>query len=177
MQAHPLAGVEMLASSLISPLVKVVVRSHHERWDGSGYPDGKAGEEIHEFARIAAVADVYDAVTSQRVYAWRSRPTSAWRSSSRAPVGPSTRRRGGVREVVAPIRPASRCALERQRGVVASVPAGPLDRPVVRVGWEPSGGGHPVRLDTMDRPDLQVARGPPPPSVARPSRPSPRRRG
>ena len=40
MRSHPRAGVEMLRSDLISPLVKVVVRSHHERWDGGGYPDG-----------------------------------------------------------------------------------------------------------------------------------------
>ena len=45
-----------------------VVRSHHERWDGSGYPDGLAGEEIPLCARIMAVADVYDAMRSRRVY-------------------------------------------------------------------------------------------------------------
>ena len=66
MRSHPLAGVDLLRSDLISPLVKVVVRSHHERWDGSGYPDGKSGDEIHEFARIAAVADVYDALRQAR---------------------------------------------------------------------------------------------------------------
>jgi HD-GYP domain-containing protein (c-di-GMP phosphodiesterase class II) len=69
MRSHPRAGVEMLRSDMISPLVKVVVRSHHERWDGGGYPDGLAGDEIHQLARIAAAADVYDAVTSERVYA------------------------------------------------------------------------------------------------------------
>jgi HD-GYP domain-containing protein (c-di-GMP phosphodiesterase class II) len=52
----------------ISFLVKAVVRHHHERWDGRGYPDGLAGEKIHQFARIASVADVYDAVTSERSY-------------------------------------------------------------------------------------------------------------
>jgi HD-GYP domain-containing protein (c-di-GMP phosphodiesterase class II) len=45
-----------------------VVRDHHERWDGLGYPVGRQGDEIHQFARIAAVADVYDAVTSDRPY-------------------------------------------------------------------------------------------------------------
>src|ERR1700704_1476869 len=69
MRAHPRAGVEMLRSDLISPLVKVVVRSHHERWDGGGYPDRLAAGDIHQLARIAAAADVYDAVTSERVYA------------------------------------------------------------------------------------------------------------
>jgi HD-GYP domain-containing protein (c-di-GMP phosphodiesterase class II) len=45
-----------------------VVRSHHERWDGTGYPDGLRGEEIPRTARILAIADVYDALTSTRSY-------------------------------------------------------------------------------------------------------------
>jgi len=45
-----------------------VVRSHHERWDGGGYPDGLADDEIPLCARIMAVADVYDAMRSKRVY-------------------------------------------------------------------------------------------------------------
>ena len=55
-----------------------VVRSHHERWDGSGYPDGLAGEEIPLAARVFAVADVLDALTTDRPY----RPAS--RSARRA---------------------------------------------------------------------------------------------
>ena len=45
-----------------------IIRSHHERWDGAGYPDGLAGEAIPLGARIIAVADVYDAMTSDRPY-------------------------------------------------------------------------------------------------------------
>jgi putative two-component system response regulator len=45
------------------------VRSHHERWDGTGYPSGLVGEEAPLFARIAAVADVFHAVTSERYHA------------------------------------------------------------------------------------------------------------
>ncbi len=74
MKTHPRAGVDLLDGSNWNPLVKAVVLRHHERWDGSGYPDGKAGEEIHQMARIAAVADVFDAVTSDRVYAARHGP-------------------------------------------------------------------------------------------------------
>jgi HD-GYP domain-containing protein (c-di-GMP phosphodiesterase class II) len=45
-----------------------MIRGHHERWDGHGYPDGLAGESIPLAARILCVADVYDALTSQRPY-------------------------------------------------------------------------------------------------------------
>lgn len=53
-------------------LAQTVARAHHEKWDGSGYPDGLAGEDIPLAARIVALCDVYDAVTSDRIYkkAW-----------------------------------------------------------------------------------------------------------
>lgn len=69
MRSHPDAGVALLDSATIGPLVRSVVRDHHERYDGSGYPRGLAGDDLGEFARIAAIADVYDAITSQRPYA------------------------------------------------------------------------------------------------------------
>ena len=50
------------------PELAVGARSHHERWDGHGYPDGLAGEAIPRMARIIAVADAYDAMTSRRSY-------------------------------------------------------------------------------------------------------------
>jgi HD-GYP domain-containing protein (c-di-GMP phosphodiesterase class II) len=68
MRAHPEAGVELLRAADLSPLTVAAVRDHHERPDGTGYPNGLSGRSIHEFARFAAVADVYDAVTSNRVY-------------------------------------------------------------------------------------------------------------
>jgi HD-GYP domain-containing protein (c-di-GMP phosphodiesterase class II) len=66
---HPLLGLEFLRDDSVSAAAKSVVRSHHERWDGSGYPGALMGEEISLFARIAAVADVFDAVTSERYHA------------------------------------------------------------------------------------------------------------
>ena len=50
------------------PAEKAIVRHHHERWDGKGYPDGLVGDEVPLLARIIAVADSYDAMTSNRPY-------------------------------------------------------------------------------------------------------------
>jgi HD-GYP domain-containing protein (c-di-GMP phosphodiesterase class II) len=67
-KTHPAAGASLLDSDRVSPLTRAVVRDHHERWDGQGYAAGRAGTDIHQFARIAAVADVYDAITADRPY-------------------------------------------------------------------------------------------------------------
>src|SRR5437764_1065317 len=67
-RGHGLAGADLLDSPKFSPLVRAVVREHHERWDGRGYPRRLSGTQINELARICAVADVYDAVTSERPY-------------------------------------------------------------------------------------------------------------
>jgi diguanylate cyclase (GGDEF)-like protein/putative nucleotidyltransferase with HDIG domain len=68
MQRHTTAGVEMLAGIEFPWDVRPIVESHHERWDGRGYPHGLAGEQIPLTARILCVADVYDALTSERSY-------------------------------------------------------------------------------------------------------------
>jgi HD-GYP domain-containing protein (c-di-GMP phosphodiesterase class II) len=65
---HPTAGVDLLLAADPSPRVLATVRDHHERLDGSGYPAGRDAETIHEFARICAIADVFDAVSSERPY-------------------------------------------------------------------------------------------------------------
>src|SRR3954470_8121070 len=65
---HPVAGVEMLADMDFPGDVIPMVRSHHERWDGKGYPDALAAEEIPRSARILCIADVYDALMSKRSY-------------------------------------------------------------------------------------------------------------
>lgn len=67
---HTEMGASMLSGSS-NPLLQMaeeIARSHHERWDGGGYPDGLSGEEIPESARIVAVIDVFDALTSDRPY-------------------------------------------------------------------------------------------------------------
>jgi diguanylate cyclase (GGDEF)-like protein/putative nucleotidyltransferase with HDIG domain len=65
---HPEAGVELLSAVEFPWDVLPIVRSHHECWDGSGYPDELAGEEIPLTARIVCLADVYDALTTERSY-------------------------------------------------------------------------------------------------------------
>jgi HD-GYP domain-containing protein (c-di-GMP phosphodiesterase class II) len=68
MRRHPLVGADIVAPlEFFAPGV-IVIRHHHERWDGSGYPDGLRGADIPIGARIVAVADVYDALTSDRPY-------------------------------------------------------------------------------------------------------------
>lgn len=135
MKTHPRAGVDILDGSRWSPLVKSVVLRHHERWNGSGYPDGKIGTEIHQMARIAAVADVYDAITSERLYA----PARPAHEGVRAILeGSGTLFEPAVVEafcaVVAPYPAGTEVELTDGRiGLVVSVPEEALDRPLVRV--------------------------------------------
>ena len=73
-KCHVERGHDMLRRST-SPIIQAaaqIILLHHERWDGKGYPQGLAGEEIHVYGRIVAVADVFDALSSKRVYhqAW-----------------------------------------------------------------------------------------------------------
>ena len=67
-QNHPLMGAQILANITEFPQLATGARWHHERYDGKGYPDGIRGEEIPVEARIIAVADAYDAMSSRRSY-------------------------------------------------------------------------------------------------------------
>ncbi|MEH6445804.1 MAG: HD domain-containing phosphohydrolase, partial [Oceanospirillaceae bacterium] len=74
MKSHSLLGAQVLGDSK-RPIIQsgaIIALQHHEKWDGSGYPSGLSGEDIHIFARITAVADVFDALCSNRCYkkAW-----------------------------------------------------------------------------------------------------------
>jgi HD-GYP domain-containing protein (c-di-GMP phosphodiesterase class II) len=68
MREHPVHGKKILRGIEFLEGAARVVAQHHERWDGSGYPEGLSGEEIDLNARIFAVADAFDAITSDRVY-------------------------------------------------------------------------------------------------------------
>jgi putative nucleotidyltransferase with HDIG domain len=67
-EAHPNTGFEICRRLGFMPEALDVIRHHHERWDGAGYPDRLAGEQIPLLARVLAVTDVYDALTSKRSY-------------------------------------------------------------------------------------------------------------
>ena len=81
MKQHPQIGAEILgdSDSELIKLARSIALCHHEKWDGSGYPNGLAGEEISLEGRIVAIADVFDALTSKRPYkeAWSIEKTMA----------------------------------------------------------------------------------------------------
>lgn len=76
---HPVAGSQLLRDSGVSAGVFDVCLHHHEKMDGTGYPDGLRGNEISLMARMGAICDVYDAVTSDRCYHQGWEPTDAIR--------------------------------------------------------------------------------------------------
>jgi HD-GYP domain-containing protein (c-di-GMP phosphodiesterase class II) len=75
-QRHPDAGAEMLPDS-VSLLAQTIVRTHHESFDGSGYPRRLSGDRLHVFSRIARIADAFDAATSKHVYKEAKTPARA----------------------------------------------------------------------------------------------------
>ncbi|HZV55476.1 MAG TPA: HD domain-containing phosphohydrolase [Rhodocyclaceae bacterium] len=85
MRTHSMRGYEMLSGSRADSMQMSadIARHHHERYDGKGYPDGLAGEEIPLSARIVAIADVFDALISNRPYkaAWRFAEVQDWMRS------------------------------------------------------------------------------------------------
>ena len=70
MRRHPEIGAEIIGQhpSGVLQLAREIALTHHEKWDGSGYPNGLAGEAIPLSARIVAIADVFDALTTRRPY-------------------------------------------------------------------------------------------------------------
>jgi HD-GYP domain-containing protein (c-di-GMP phosphodiesterase class II) len=69
MRRHPVLGEGIISQiPRLNGVTRQVVRSHHERWDGAGYPDGLRGEEIPTAARIFSLVDAFDAMTNDRPY-------------------------------------------------------------------------------------------------------------
>lgn len=79
LQEHPALGfLEVCDRQDVLRGQLMMIYQHHERWDGRGYPVGAVGEEIHPWARICAVADVYDAISSARPYRAAMPPKKVW---------------------------------------------------------------------------------------------------
>lgn len=76
-QEHPAIGERIIASLDFLSETRTIIRHHHERWDGSGYPDGLKGGQISRLTQIMAVADAYDAMTSERPYRHARKGTDA----------------------------------------------------------------------------------------------------
>jgi HD-GYP domain-containing protein (c-di-GMP phosphodiesterase class II) len=157
---HPLAGLDLLASADLTWVTRSVIRSHHERWDGTGYPSGKAGEAIPQFARIAAVADVYDAITSERPYSRARSPHEGWREIVDGASSAFDAEVVSVfRRVVAPYPPGSEIVLEDgRRGIVVGFPSYELDRPRLLVAWDAAGRPvTPYEIDLAGLPETRAA--------------------
>jgi len=156
-KTHPKAGVKLVRDTgAWCPLVQACVLRHHERWDGSGYPEGKSATEVHEMARIAAVADVYDAITSERAFA-AAQPAHVGVQAILAGAG--TQFDPTIVDVfarrVAPFPPGVEVELtDGRRAVVVSVSELALDRPVVRVLSDPAA---PVDISLTADPSIQIA--------------------
>jgi HD-GYP domain-containing protein (c-di-GMP phosphodiesterase class II) len=150
MRTHPMVGIELLPGDMVGPLAKSVVRSHHERWDGSGYPHQLSGLDIPEFARIAAVADAFDAITSERPYAVARPPHVGVRTvieNAGTQFDPAIV--DTFRKVVAPYPPGCEIVLaDGRRAVVVSVHADRLELPLVRVHADAL--GQPVEPQELD---------------------------
>ena len=77
MRRHPLIGERIVSGLRSADALRSIIRHHHERIDGHGYPDGLAGDDIPLLARIVAVCDAYDAMVSERPYRYGHRPEHA----------------------------------------------------------------------------------------------------
>jgi hypothetical protein len=154
---HPKAGVKLVRDTGVwDPLAQASIFRHHERWDGSGYPEGKLGSEIHEMARIAAVADVFDAITSERPHAAAKPAHVAFQMIL---AGSGTQFDPVICDMfarrVAPFAPGIEVELtDGRRAIVVSVSELELDRPVLRVIAD---GAAPFDVVLGKDPSIQVA--------------------
>ena len=172
---HPAAGATLVGGQ-VPALAKVVVLGHHEREDGGGYPAGKRGEDLHAHAQIAAIADVYDAVSSNRVYRARRPTHEAWElvlglAGTAFPLDLVQ----VFSAAVAPYPEGAAVMLsDGRRALVARNHREHASRPTVRVIDDPGGAAAPYEIPLHDHPSVTIvdtladldAEGPPPPGEA-----------
>jgi HD-GYP domain-containing protein (c-di-GMP phosphodiesterase class II) len=156
---HPVAGVQMIDGEVLPASSKVVILGHHERYDGSGYPYGQKGDEIHIHAQVAGIVDVYDAVSSTRVYSARRPAHVVWEMI----VGMANQAfaRELVRvfaETVVPYSEGVTVLLsDGRRAIVAKNTPGAGSRPLVRVITDEAGAPvRPFEVDLARTPDLSI---------------------
>lgn len=134
-KTHSGAGFEFIRSSSLGLIPAHIAFQHHERWDGSGYPRGLKGEQILKLARLCAVCDVFDAITSDRPYKTAQHPSKALEfitENSGTLFEPACV--DAVRSVVAPYPVATNVLLSTgEVAVVKKINTAELDRPVVVV--------------------------------------------
>jgi HD-GYP domain-containing protein (c-di-GMP phosphodiesterase class II) len=142
LQKHSRLGFQsVLRSDALSPLAAYVVLRHHERMDGKGYPDHLPGSQLHPLARIAAVAEAFDAMTSLRTYGRPMMPEQAMRKIL-TQVGTAFDREVALTLVnnVAVYPTGSAVRLNTgERGIVVSTTLGKTTRPVVRLFFDEQG--------------------------------------
>ena len=155
---HPKAGLDLIENGTFSSLSKVAVIGHHERLDGRGYPYGRS-DDLHPHAQIAGIADVYDAVSSMRVYQARRPTHEAWELiMSLAGTAFPLELVQVFKETVAPYPEGVAVQLsDGRRGIVAGVSRDHVTRPTVRVTHDEGGAPlTPFELDLFEAQDVVI---------------------
>ena len=159
---HPSYGFEILRKNRDFSLLSAhVALQHQEKWDGTGYPRGLKGKEIHEYGRIAAIADVYEALTSKRIYRNAIPPNEAYEyiiANSNTHFEPYSVKKFAQHIAVYPTG-AGILLSNGQRGNVVKQNNIFPNRPFVRVfyqGDEPL--GNPIEYNLAENPSLMILR-------------------
>jgi metal dependent phosphohydrolase len=159
---HTTYGYKILRQNQdISLLSAHVALQHQEKWDGSGYPRGLKGKEIHEYARIAAISDVYEALTSVRVYRGAMEPYKAYEyinANSGTHFDPGFIEAFSKNIAVYPNGTGVVLSNGQRGNVVKQNPAYP-DRPFIRILYEMEQPlEHPVDYNLAEYPSLMIIR-------------------
>jgi HD-GYP domain-containing protein (c-di-GMP phosphodiesterase class II) len=158
-QKHSQIGYDVLKKcNDISSVSAYIAWQHHEKFDGTGYPRGVKGKEIYEFARVVAIADVYDALSTDRIYRKRWLPHEALeyiRDKDKEAFDPEF-----VKLFLSNIEPfpiGSTVLLNNnEKGVIIKVPKNFAARPIVRIIFDPAGVPLDQPIDRNLREDLTL---------------------
>ena len=152
MRRHPVTGSQIVAPLEFFAEGALIVRHHHEREDGSGYPQGLKGDQIHEYAKMVGLADVYESMTHARPHQKTRVPSDAFKEimSANRHMFPDRILKGLIQGLSTfPVGSLVRLNSKETARVVATNPAFPL-RPVVEILTDPRG----ERLASPRRVDL-----------------------